>query len=84
MVKKIFLEIFSEKRKKEILMSAFRVLVKNPVKESLYGKRKKINVLTVFFISHKCDVKTFLKLIINKCPKGTNFSYKNDVKTFIK
>ena len=37
-------------------------LVKNPVKESFYGKEEKIiNVLTVFFISHKSDVKTFLK-----------------------
>ena len=45
-----------------MLTSALRILVKNPVKESFYGKRKKkINVLTVFFISHKNDVKTFLK-----------------------
>ena len=36
-------------------MSVFRVLVNNPVKENFYGKRKKktINILTVFFISHK-------------------------------
>ena len=53
----------------EMLTSALRALVKNPVKKKNYGK-KKFNVLTVFFISHKCDVKTFLKLIINKCPKG--------------
>ena len=45
-----------------MLMSAPRTLIKNPVKESFYGKKKKtINVLTVFFISHKSDVKTFLK-----------------------
>ena len=31
---------------------------------------KKINILTVFFISHKSGVKTFLKLIINHHPKG--------------
>ena len=38
------------------------VLVKNLIKESFYGKRKKtINILTAFFISHKSDVKTFLK-----------------------
>ena len=38
------------------------VLVKNLIKESFYGKRKKtINVLIAFFISHKSDVKTFLK-----------------------
>ena len=34
-------------------------------------KRKAINVLTTFFISHKSGVKTFLKLIVNHCPKGT-------------
>ena len=40
-------------------MSVFRALVKNPVKESFYKKIKKtINVLTVFFISHKSCVKT--------------------------
>ena len=40
-------------------MSVFRVLVNNPVKENFYGKRKKkktINILTVFFISHKSVV----------------------------
>ena len=26
---------------------------------------KKINILTAFFISHKSDIKTFLKWIIN-------------------
>ena len=38
-------------------------LVKNLIKESFYGKTKKktINILTTFFISHKSDVKTFLK-----------------------
>ena len=37
------------------------VLVKNLIKESFYGKRKKvINILTVLFISHKNDVKIFL------------------------
>ena len=42
-------------------MSALRTLVKNPVKKkNLWEKKKKtINVLTVFFISHKSDVKTF-------------------------
>ena len=36
------------------------------------GKEKKaINVLTAFFISHKSDVKTFLKWILKECPKGT-------------
>ena len=43
-----------------MLMSALRALVENPIKENFYGKRKKaINVLTAFFISHKSDVKTF-------------------------
>ena len=43
------------------------ILVKNLIRESFYGKRKKktINVLTAFFISHKNDVKTFLKWILN-------------------
>ena len=45
----------------EMLTSALRVLVKIPIKESLYGKKKSINILIVFFISHKSDVKTFLK-----------------------
>ena len=51
-----------------MLTSALRVLVKNPVKKSFYGKRKEtINVLIVFFIYHKSDVKIFLKLIFNQC-----------------
>ena len=45
-----------------MLTSALRALVNNPVKEIFYEKRKKvINVLTVFFIFYKSDVKTFLK-----------------------
>ena len=57
-----------------MLTSAFRTLVKNPVKKSFYGKRKKkkLNVLIVFFISHKSDVKTFFNWILNQCPKGTH------------
>ena len=47
-----------------------RVLVKNPIKENFYGK-KKINVLTTFFIFHKSNVKTFLKWIVNECPNDT-------------
>ena len=43
-------------------MDAFRVMINNLFKESFYGKRKKkINILTAFFISHKSDVKIFLK-----------------------
>ena len=47
-------------------MSVLRALVKNPVKENFYEKRKK-NVFTAFFISYKSDVKTFLKWIVNEC-----------------
>ena len=55
-----------------MLTNVLRALIDNPFKESFYGKRKKvINVLTSFFISHKSDVKTFLKWIVNQCPKGT-------------
>ena len=55
-----------------MLTSALRTLVKNPVKESFYGKRKKIiNVVTAFFISHKIDIKTYFNWIINQYPKGT-------------
>ena len=34
-----------------MLISALRILVKNPIKA--------INILTIFFISHENDVKTF-------------------------
>ena len=47
-----------------MLTNALRALVHNPFKENFYGKRKKkktINILTVFFISHKSSVKIFLK-----------------------
>ena len=30
-------------------------------------KKKAINILTIFFISHKSNVKIFLKLIFNQC-----------------
>ena len=30
-------------------------------------EKKAINVLIAFFISHKSDVKTFLKWILNQC-----------------
>ena len=53
-------------------MSALRILVNNPVKENFYGEKKKtINVLTVFFIFHKSDIKIFLKWIINQYLKAT-------------
>ena len=38
------------------------------LKKKFYEKKKKFNVLTTFFITDKSDVKTFLKLIVNKCP----------------
>ena len=43
-----------------MLTSVLKALIKNSVKESFYGKRKKnIYILTAFFISRKSDVKTF-------------------------
>ena len=51
-----------------MLTNVLRTLIKNPIKGSFYGKKEKtINILTVFFISHKSDVKTFLKWIFNEC-----------------
>ena len=43
-----------------MITDAIRVIVSNPFKESFYGKKEKkktINILTVFFISHKSGVK---------------------------
>ena len=55
-----------------MLTSVLRTLVKNPVKENFYRKKKKtINVLTAFFISYKSDVKNFIKWIINEYLKST-------------
>ena len=57
-------------------------LVKNAIKKSFYGK-KIINILIIFFIFHKSNVKTFLKWIVKQYFKdtrqyffllGTNFS----------
>ena len=46
-----------------MLINALRTIVNNLFKKKNYGKRKKkaINVFTVFFISHKSYVKTFIK-----------------------
>ena len=44
-----------------MLTNAFRVLINNLFKKSLYKKKKTINILIAFFISHKSDVKIFLK-----------------------
>ena len=55
-----------------ILISAFRTLVNNPVKKVFIEKeKKKFNILIAFLISHKSDIKIFLKLILNQCPKDT-------------
>ena len=55
-----------------MLKNVLRVLVNNLFKQSFYEERKKktINVLIAFFISHKSSVKTFLKWIVNQYPKG--------------
>ena len=55
-----------------MLTNALRVLVNNLFKENFYGKKKVINILTTFFISYKSGVKTFLKWIVNQCPKDTH------------
>ena len=59
---------------REMITDAIRVIVSNPFKESFYGKKgkkkKTINILTVFFISIKNGIKTFLKWIVNHCLKG--------------
>ena len=46
-----------------MLTSTFRTLINNQFKENFYKKLKKkvINILTIFFIFHKNDIKTFLK-----------------------
>ena len=54
-----------------MLTDTFRAMINNPFKESFYREKKVINVLTAFCISHKSGVKTFLKWIVNYCPKGT-------------
>ena len=49
-------------------------MITNQFKESfLWEKEKKktINILIVFSISHKSGVKTFLKWIVNHYPKDT-------------
>ena len=46
-----------------MLTNALMTLVNNPFKKKFYRKRKKkvINILIAFFISHKSSVKIFLK-----------------------
>ena len=43
-----------------MLMSVFKILINNSVKENFYRK-KTINTLVFFFISYRSDIKTFLK-----------------------
>ena len=50
-----------------VLMSVFRTLIKYLIKKKIM-KKKSINVLIIFFIFYKSDIKIFLKLIVNKCP----------------
>ena len=46
--------------------SILKALVKDQLKKVFMGKEKKIiNILTVFFIFHKSNIKTFLKWIFN-------------------
>ena len=44
-----------------MLTNVLRALVNNLFKKSFYEEKKKNNILTVFFISNKNSVKTFLK-----------------------
>ena len=41
-------------------------------------EKKTINILTIFFIFHKSDVKTFLKQIVNQCSKDTRQHFPNN------
>ena len=45
-----------------MLKDTLMVIINNPfIKENLQEKKKKINILTAFYISYKSNVKTFLK-----------------------
>ena len=52
-------------------MDILRTIVNNLFKEIFIEEKKTINILTIFFISYKNGVKTFLKWIINHYPKRT-------------
>ena len=54
----LFLQKLTNTNRK-LLTNALRALVNNPFKESFYGEKKTINVLTVFFISIKVVSKFF-------------------------
>ena len=56
-----------------MLTDTLRVIVNNSFKENFYKKKKKtINILRVYYISYKSSIKTFLKWIVNYCPKSTH------------
>ena len=42
-------------------MNVLKTLVNNSLKKNYEKRKKTINIFTIFFISHKSDVKTFLK-----------------------
>ena len=45
-----------------MLTDALKTMVNNLFKKKFYRKKKTINILTIFFfISHKSNIKTFLK-----------------------
>ena len=45
--------------------SVLRALIKNSVKESFYGKKKKIIFWHLFFIAYKSNVKIFLRTLVS-------------------
>ena len=65
-------------------MNALKLLVNNPFKKKkvFIGKEKKItiNILTTFFIFHKNNVKTFLKLIINQYKAFASITHSKNTK----
>ena len=66
-----YMYFFDYIKKREMLTDALRATVNILFKESFYGEKKVINVLTAFFISPKNSVKIFLKWIVNYCSKGS-------------
>ena len=55
-----------------MLTSALRYWLRIQLKKIFIGEEKyTINVLSVFFIYHKSDVKTFFNWILNQCSKDT-------------
>ena len=47
-------------------MNVLRILINNLFKKGFYEEKKKFNILIIFFISYKIDVKTFInKLLTN-------------------